>query len=156
MALLWTAAVDVRDRWIGDTPLTATDPQITTLLGDAEDTVLRVFPDMQDRIDRAAGDNETEGPQTPIARVKKVLARMVIRHLRNPEGVRSMQEGAGPFQRSTTLGGAEPGALHLTDEDLADLGGHTVGGAFTIDTMPVDAYPATPCEWLTLGETYVL
>lgn len=152
--LVWTTTADVRDRWIGDEPLKATDPQIKTLLEDAEDTVLREFPDMVSRVARAAGLDTTDGPMTPLRRVKKVIARMVIRHLRNPKGIRQTQEGAGPFQRSMTMGGEEPGAIYLTDEDRAELGGHRSGGAFTIDTLPSVAPPDSPNSWLTLGRTW--
>lgn len=135
-SLTWAQPSDVRDRWLGPEPLTADDTQIATLLGDAEDTAIREFPDLAIRVARAEGDDTTEGVATPKRRVVKVLARMVIRHLRNPEGRRQTQESAGPFQRSTTYGGDEPGALYLTDEDRAELGGHRVGGAFTVDTIP--------------------
>lgn len=154
MALTWTAPDDVRGRWVGEVALNATDPQITTLLEDAEDTVLREFPDMLVRIARADGSDLSDGPKTPLRRVVKVIARMVIRHLRNPEGIRQFQEGAGPFQRSKTLGGDEPGALYLTDEDRAELGGHKSGGAFTINTGPSVA-PTTPSTWLAYGRTFL-
>ena len=124
----WATPQDVRDRWLGPTSIPATDEQISTLIGDAEDTILRVFPDIQDRID---------GGELPLSRVVKVVCRMVIRHLRNPEGIRSQQEGAGPFQVSRTWGGSEPGALWLTDEDMAELAPGRRGRAFTIDTTPV-------------------
>ncbi|WP_286689678.1 MULTISPECIES: Gp19/Gp15/Gp42 family protein [unclassified Aeromicrobium] len=136
-APLWSHPADVRARWVGPAPLTADDAQIATLLGDAEDTVLREFPDMAKRVARADGTDTSEGLATPKRRVVKVLSRMVIRHLRNPEGRRQTQESAGPFQRSTTYSGDEPGEMYLTDVDIAELGGHpAAGGAFTIDTMP--------------------
>lgn len=156
MALTWTEPSDVRDRWLGEVALTATDAQISTLLEDAEDTVLREFPDMAERIARADGSDTSDGPATPLRRVKKVIARMVIRHLRNPEGIRQTQEGAGPFQRSLTYGGEEPGAIYLTEDDRADLGGHRSGGAFTIDTIPArSTAPLTEAgRWLALGGTW--
>lgn len=137
MALLWTSIDDVKTRWLGgDVP--ATDAQLATLLEDAEDTILGEFTDLDERI--------TTG--LPIRRVRKVAARMVMRHLRNPSGVRTTQQGAGPFQESTTYGGDEPGALYLTDEDRAELGGHgSRGGAFTIDTTPPLYSVAPPDVW---------
>lgn len=154
MALSWTQASDVRDRWVGD-DLTVPDTQIETLLEDAEDTVLREFPDMQDRVDRALGTNTTDGPAVPMRRLQKVLARMVIRHLRNPEGTRAQMDVAGPFTVNKTFGGDEPGALYLTDEDRAELGGHRRGGAFTIDTIPTATTPPdSPGGWLTIGRAW--
>lgn len=152
MAAQWTAPNDVRDRWVGE-GLTASDAQLNTLLEDAEDTVVREFPDMATRIARADGSDVTDGPAVPLRRVQKVVARMVIRHLRNPSGTRQMQEGAGPFQRTTTFGGEEPGALYLTDEDRAELGGHRRGGAFQIDTTPT-AVPMSADAWLEVGRTW--
>lgn len=132
MALMWTQASDVTDRWVDGTP-PATEPQITTLLGDAEDTVLREFPDIETRID---GNPEEVSNPIPLARVQKVVARMVIRHLRNPSGLRSTQDGAGPFQKTQTFGGDEPGAMYLTDDDRAELGGGQSGRAFQVDMTP--------------------
>lgn len=143
----WAVPSDVRDRWIGGS-LDATDGQLATLIADAEDTILSEFPDLPDRI-----DSTDPATTIPLLRVKKVVARVVMRHLRNPEGLRSTQEGAGPYQRSTTYGGNEPGSLYLTDEDRAELGGALTGAAFTIDQSP----PATvtgPDGWLDLGRAW--
>jgi len=126
--MTWATPKDVRDRWLGPGDLPATDGQITTLIDDAEDTIRRAFPDIQQRIDD--GD-------LPLERVVKVVCRMVIRHIRNPEGIRSTQQGAGPFQVSRTYGGDEPGALHLSDQDMAELAPGRRGRAFSIDTTPV-------------------
>lgn len=124
----WATPQDVRDRWLGPGDLPATDTQIATLIGDAEDTIRRAFPDIEGRID--SGD-------LPLPRVVKVVCRMVIRHIRNPEGVRTTQQGAGPFQVSRTYSGDEPGALYLSDQDMAELAPGRRGRAFTIDTTPV-------------------
>ena len=136
MALVYTSYADVESRWVGG-EVPATQAQVETLLEDAEDTILGEFADLDDRI--AAG--------LPARRVKKVAARMVIRHLRNPGGVRTTQQGAGPYNESVTYGGEEPGALYLTDEDRAELGGHKVGGAFTIDTTPAGYTAPAPDPW---------
>lgn len=149
MALIWTEPADVRDRWLGQ-PLDKTDAQLTTLLEDAEDTILREFPDLPERVGSGAG-------QVPELRVQKVAARMVIRLLRNPEGYRQVQEGAGPFTEGRTFAGSTPGEMYLTDEDRADLGNVREGKAFTIDQTPDwgDA-PDGPAAWLELGWTYYL
>lgn len=147
MALIWTEPSDVTDRWLGSA-VPATDAQITTLLEDAEDTVLREFPDLEERVG-------TDPGQIPELRVQKVVARMVIRHLRNPEGVRTVQEGAGPFQETRTQGGSEPGSMYLTDDERAELSNTREGRAFTIDQTPQwESVDAGPAYWLEHGWTY--
>lgn len=143
MALLWTTPDDVSGRWVGDDPLPDVS-QIEILLEDAEDTVLREFPDLPDRLDAGS---------IPVRRVAKVVARVVIRHLRNPGGERSRAQMGGPFSETVTFGGEDPGALYLTDEDRAELGGGGAGQAFTIDTTPTFV-PTRPEAWLTLGRTW--
>ena len=132
--MAWTTPQDVKDRWLlGDFPVL--DQQLAVLIGDAEDTVGSEFADIDARI--LAGT-------LPVARVQKVVARMVIRHIRNPEGIRQVSETTGPFTGSRTYGGAEPGAMYLTDEDRAELSGVKTGQrAFTIDTIP-SASPYSP------------
>ena len=104
----WATSQDVRDRWLGPGSIPVSDEQLEILIRDAEDTILRVFPDIQQRID----DNDL-----PLDRVVKVVCRMVIRHIRNPEGIRSMQEGAGPF-RSRVLSAGMSGSMYLTTQDF--------------------------------------
>jgi len=120
---------DVLTRWISEGDLPATETQIATLLEDAEDTILREFPDLEERLNSG---------ELPTARVAKVEARMVIRHLRNPAGIRSAQMGAGPYQQTTTYGGEEPGSLYLTEDDKRELRGASSnkGKAFSVDTTP--------------------
>ena len=139
MALLWTEPGDVRARWIGD-PLDVDDTQLTTLLEDIEDTASAEFSDIQARIDAGT---------LPLARVKRVLSRVVIRHLRNPEGLRQSQEQTGPYGSQIMYGGAEPGALALTDEDRAELAGASVSRAFTIDTSPAGSTYDPIVEFVT-------
>lgn len=127
--MAWAIPKDVLDRWIG-TPPDVTEDQIAVKIADAEDTILRADPKIQERID---------GGTLPSHRVVKVAARMVIRHLLNPRGVRSTQQGAGPFQASETFGGDEPGVLYLSDDDELELGIRRRGRAFTIDTTPVSS-----------------
>lgn len=136
--MAWAVAQDVLDRWIGSAP-DASEAQINTLIDDVEDTILGEFPDIQQRIDDYATPPTPPNPRAiPEARVVKVVSRVVIRHLRNPEGRRSTQKGAGPFQEGVTFGGDEPGSLCLLDEDRDELGGSGGGQrAFTVDTMPV-------------------
>ena len=131
--MAWTIPKDVRDRWIGP-PTEATDEQIAVKIADVEDDILRADPNIEDRI---------TANKLPLIRVKKVVARMLIR---------SVQQGAGPFQTSTTYGGAEPGALTLTDDDREELGiPKRKTRAFSVDMTPPGAYRSrTPdTEWFS-------
>jgi hypothetical protein len=120
---------DVLARWFSDDELPATEAQVTTLLEDAEDTILREFPDLDERVSDGA---------LPERRVIKVEVRMVLRHLRNPGGVRSTQEGAGGYQQTITYGGEEPGSLYLTEDDRRELRSPSSGKgkAFSVDNTP--------------------
>lgn len=125
--MAWTTPQDVKDRYLlGEVPVS--DAQLAVLIGDAEDTIGSEFSDIQARVDALL---------LPLVRVQKVVARMVIRHVRNPEGIRQVSEGTGPFTGMRTYGGDEPGTMYLTDEDRAELAGAKTGQrAFTIDTTP--------------------
>ena len=140
MPLLWTAPEDVTARWILDEPIPADTAKLTQLLEDAEDLAIGEFSDIQARIDAGT---------LPLNRVKRVLARVVIRHLRNPEGLRQSQEQTGPYGSQIMYGGAEPGALALTDEDRAELAGASVSRAFTIDTTPAGSTYDPIVEFVT-------
>lgn len=110
--MAWTDPQDVVDRWAGPGAPDVTDPQVQTFIEDAEDAVLREFPDIEDRI---------TANTLSLRRVKIVVSRMVIRHLRNPENVRTVQDSTGPYGSSTTYAGDNPGSLELTDRDRRDL-----------------------------------
>lgn len=124
---MWVTFDDVLDRWVGeDRP---TDLGVVgTLVADAETVIAARFPGIADRI--------TDGV-LPVDRVKLVVSRMVTRAIRNPEGVRTRQEGTGPFSGSVTFGGDNPGDMWLTNEE-ADLLGPDGGRrqrAFTVSTI---------------------
>lgn len=124
---MWTTYQDVVDRWFGSA-LPATQAQIETLIADAEDTILREVPDVQARID---------DDSLPLIRVVKVTYNIVARVLRNPSGMRSLTRGAGPFQESVTMGGDEPGALYMTEQDKRELQVSEQGtDAFAVDMTP--------------------
>lgn len=142
MALTYTAPADVTSRWVGDDPIPADDATITILLGDAEDEILRAFPDVDDRI-------AADPPTLTVERVKKVAARMVMRVLRNPKGLRTATETTGPFSENETFAGARPGEIYLSTQDRADLAdGTTRKRAYTIDASPNLVPPIDPLtEW---------
>jgi len=119
-------AEDVVERWPGgDPPLS--DQQITTQIRDAEDAILREFPDMPARL--LAGT-------VPARRIARVIARMVIRLMRNPEGLRTVQQGEGSFSGSLTYAGDHPGEVYLTDEDRRDLAGKARSGRGAFGIRP--------------------
>lgn len=124
---MFATANDVKSRWLtGAIP--ADDTQIEVLVSDAEDIILGEFSALED--DVSAG-------VVPKGRVVRVIARMVLRVLRNPEGHRTVAETSGPYSGSTTFGGDNPGELYLTDDDRRDLGGRrSKGKAFTVSTIP--------------------
>jgi hypothetical protein len=104
----------VIDRWLGPGKFPAKDAQVQVLIGDAEDTILREFPDVEARI--AANTLK-------VLTVQKVVARMVIRQLRNPEGRRQTNRVSGPFTDSITYAGDgdDLGEMTLTERDRREL-----------------------------------
>lgn len=124
---MFATVEDIKSRWLTGT-VPATDAQIQTLIGDAEDIIVGEFPTLE--ADVIAG-------RVTSTRVARVVSRMIHRVLRNPDGVRTVQETTGPFSGSTTYGGDNPGELYLTDDDRRDIGGRkTKGKAFTVSTIP--------------------
>lgn len=127
---------DVVNRWTDSVELPATQSQVETLLTDAEAILLREFSNLV--ADVTAGT-------IPESLVVMVEVAMVTRRLRNPAGVRSIQEGAGPFQQTITHGGDDPGSLYLTDEERRLLSTNAYKNkAFSIDL--------TPSTWRSTGD----
>jgi hypothetical protein len=116
---------------------------VETLIADAEDLILSAIPTIQTQIDDST---------TPLSRVVRVVCQMIIRHLRNPMGQRSVSETRGPNNMSVTFGGNDPGALYLSDEERRDLMPATTQGsrkAFSIDPAPNALVPTDPNWWFT-------
>lgn len=124
---MFTTVEDVKDRWMLPDPVPVSETTLGKLVEDAEDTITASVPGIAERV--AAGT-------VPQARVVKIVARMVIRALRNPEGIRTQQETTGPFSGSTTFGGDEPGEIYLSEADRKELvGAPRRGKAFTVSTI---------------------
>ena len=143
----WTTAAEVVAAWIGDDAPTDL-AKVETWIGKAERLLRSKLPDLSGRV---AADPVTE-PDL-LGNVSDVVVTMVQRVFRNPEGVRTRQESTGPFGGSVTYGVDQPGALWVTDAELAML---TVAGssrgAFTVDMIPAsspfsDAYVAPLNSW---------
>lgn len=144
--MVWTNANDVLDAWIGDDA--PSDPiLIGTWIGKAERLIRFHIPAIQARIDA-----NLEPDLLP--NVIDVVAAMVGRVFRNPEGIRQANITTGPFTESRTYGGDTPGTLALTAAELALLTGPSTSGAFTIDmipaTSPFSPYYAPVSPWGSL------
>lgn len=128
----WTQPSDVTDAWIGEGAPTD-EQKIAAWIAKAEREVRYRVPDIQERIDAEAGESPARTDLLDLA--CDVVVAMVTRVFRNPEGIRQTNVTTGPFTGSKTYGGNTPGALALTDEELAKLQGAR-GGAFSIDLIP--------------------
>ena len=139
---MWATVDDIKDRYIGG-DLPATDAEIQVLIDDAEDIIRREIPDIEELIDSG---------EVPENRVRRIVAKMVIRVLRNPDGYRSTNLTSGPFSQGYTWAGDNPGELTLTDEDKDDLL-PGIGGqrAYSVDMMPGDAGAEGP--WFRTVDT---
>lgn len=127
----WTTAEEVVAAWIGDDAPTDL-AKVENWIGKAERLLRSKVPDLAARV---VADPVTE-PDL-LANAIDVVVSMVQRVFRNPEGVRQRQEGTGPFTGSVTYGGDQPGALWVTDAELAMLSvAGSSKGAFTIDMIP--------------------
>lgn len=108
---MWATPDDIRDRWAASKPLLADDEKIQKHIDDAEDAILTEFPNLYEDVPG----------KFPLARAVRVVSRMVIRFLRNSDGIRSQNSTTGPFSDQTVYGGDHPGEVYLTDEDRRDL-----------------------------------
>lgn len=124
-------AGDIRDRWISKaSKLTLTDGQLQTVIEDVEDVILQEFPNIRSEI-----NEET----LPARRVTRVVCRIAIRFLKNPDGWRQIQATTGSMSQSGTMSGDYPGEIYLTAADRDELtpiepdaGRREPGRAFTI------------------------
>lgn len=129
---MWATANDVEDAWIGE-GLPHDSTLITTWLRKAEREMRFRVPDLKERIE----DEGTKGDLRATA--IDVAVAMVMRVLRNPEGIRQRNITTGPFTGSETYGGDVPGGLGLTDDELEKLRGVRAHSAFTIDLIPASS-----------------
>ncbi len=138
---MWAVADDVINAWIGE-GLPADNELIDTWLAKAEREIRFRVPDLVARIEA-----DTTGDLRSAA--VDVAVSMVMRVLRNPEGIRQRNITTGPFTGSETYGGDLPGGLALTSDELEKLRGVRASGAFTIDLIPsTSPFAADPFGWL--------
>lgn len=121
---LWAFADDVLERWPGSNPPT-NDLLVEVLVGDVEVLIQAKFPDIVERLE--------EEPELR-RRLVTVISQVVIRLLRNPDGVRSESADDVSFTYS-----ANPEYLTLTSSELALLSvdGRGLQKAFTINPTPI-------------------
>lgn len=125
-----TPTVEVTGRWVQDVDIPASEATLLKLIADAEDTIETEIPGIGAKV----AQNDQQYPQ---ARFYKIVARIVLRQLRNVEGLRTVQESTGAFGGSVTYGGDEPGEMYVTARDLAELRGKNrrTAKAFTAPTV---------------------
>lgn len=121
---------DVKGRYLGG-EIPATDADLVILIGDVLDAIERDIPTLDSMV--AAGD-------IPERRLKRIVSRIIIRHVDNPRGYRSINNGTGPFTDGITFAGENLGEIEVTDSDLEDLvPGFGNQKAFMVDMMPEEA-----------------
>ncbi|MCW2092512.1 UNVERIFIED_ORG: hypothetical protein M2328_005792 [Rhodococcus erythropolis] len=116
---------DVTKRWIGDCPFD--NDYIETQIADSLDAIRSYEPAFDDMVP------DKIRPE----RVTRVVCRMVLRHLKNPDGVRQEQETTDVTSASRTYAGADPGAISFTEADKRELFGRGKG-AYTISMEAAD------------------
>ncbi len=122
----WTFPQDIEDRWIGEDFPQNTD-LIEALIMDAEIIIKSEYPRIQERIDDNVLDIEV---------IKFVVARMVSRVLRNPEGLSYIQQSTGPFSQAKNYGGGSVD-MWITEQEKDMLAPNQRGKAKSIS--PLDA-----------------
>lgn len=126
--MAWTLYSDVASRWVGNDPIINDEELVTALIDDAEAIILSQFPKIQDRIDAAT---------LSVSVVKMVVARQVMRVLRNPENLTYLQQNSGPFGSGKNYGSASGNTdIWLSDEEMDMLSVKRGRKAFSIDTAP--------------------
>jgi hypothetical protein len=79
--------------------------------------------------------------------VRAVVSAMVLRVLRNPEGIRQWSVDDASFTRDGAL---STGGLYVSDEELDLLNGGSAAGAFTIRTVVDYSAAYVPNPWAPL------
>jgi hypothetical protein len=123
--MAWTSPNDILARWVGPNPPTDLD-QIRALISDAEAVIKSEFPGIQDRLDDQKLDLDV---------VILVTSRIVIRVLRNPEGLTFTQFSSGPFSQGKNYGKDGQGIFLQPDEQEL-LSPNIPGKAFSVDLAP--------------------
>lgn len=118
----WASPQDIIDRWVGNDVPTDID-LLTALIADAESVILGTYPGIQTRI-----DNDS----LRLATVTMVVARMVTRLLRNPEGLTYWQQQTGPFGQARNYGSSGQD-IWLSTEEISLLAPARAGKAYEVN-----------------------
>lgn len=118
----WASPQDIIDRWVGNDIPTDID-LLTALIADAESVILGTYPGIQTRI-----DNDS----LRLATVTMVVARMVTRLLRNPEGLTYWQQQTGPFGQARNYGSSGQD-IWLSTEEISLLAPARAGKAYEVN-----------------------
>jgi hypothetical protein len=118
----WASPQDIIDRWVGSDIPTDTD-LLTALIADAESVILGTYPGIQTRID----NNELS-----LSTVTMVVARMVTRLLRNPEGLTYWQQQTGPFGQARNYGSSGQD-IWMSPEEVGILAPVRAGKAYEVN-----------------------
>jgi hypothetical protein len=121
----WTYPQDIQDRWIGEGFDDFDTELIEALILDAEIIIKSEYPLIQDRID----DNTLN-----IEVIKFVVARMVSRVLRNPEGLSYVQQQTGPFAQAKNYNGGNVD-MWITEQEKDMLAPNQRGKAKSISML---------------------
>lgn len=135
-----TLPLDITNRWLLSEDKLPTDAKLATLIDDAEDVVRVALAEREMDLDALVA-----ATTVPLARVKRIVSGIVIRHLHNPAGVRYEQETTGPFTGGRTYIGNTTG-IYVTDAEVDELLGidkPKSGRAFQVDTTPASFKPRT-------------
>lgn len=117
-------AEDVVKRWPGKGSLTAAEETVAeTLIGDVEGMVYVAVPDLDALV--VAGN-----PTAAV--VTGVVARTVVRAMRNPGGAESRTRSIDDYTTTERYASDARGELRIVDEDLALLSPESSAAAFTI------------------------
>jgi hypothetical protein len=106
-------------------PLTAAEENYLPLLVEqATAQLVAAVPNVQDRINAWGGTHAA--PALDPALVASLLARVIARFLRNPDGASSINQTIGPYASSRSYAGNSGLAgITVTEADLALLAGPT-------------------------------
>lgn len=121
----WTFPQDIQDRWVGDDFEEYNTDLIEALLLDAELIIKSEYPRIQERLDNGTLD---------IENIKMVVARMVSRVLRNPEGLSYVQQSTGPFAQARNYDRSSVD-MWLSESEKDLLAPSRRGKAKTISTL---------------------
>lgn len=123
----WTTPANVLSRWVGTNAPAEASPILLELIADAEDEILRHFPNIQTRITSAA---------LPVRRVQRVVSDVVRRAYQMGGDYRlSYSEATGPFSHSASFGADTPRVVRLTSEEIAMLA-PVITEAYTLNMLP--------------------